>query len=118
GGYVNFALSAGDNCGVYFISCSQDDFDLFPVGDTTVCCTAYDYSFNPSQECCFNVHIDDCEPPTLSCNNVSNCNFPGFCSNFVDFDYSANDNCGVFFVDCSNYGPFGVGDTTVCCTAY
>ncbi|MCX6902292.1 MAG: HYR domain-containing protein, partial [Verrucomicrobia bacterium] len=71
GAVVTFSPSATDNCpGVAFF-CSPASGSSFPVGATTVACTAVDKAGNPVT-CAFTVTVKDCEPPTVGCSPTTN----------------------------------------------
>ncbi len=99
------ATIATDNCeGALTVSCSHSS-GFFPVGTTTVTCTATDACGN-SAMCSFTVTVRDNEPPNLTCpQNIVTGNDPGDCGAEVSWNVpGATDNCS------------GSGDITVSCT--
>jgi len=65
---VSVVPSASDNCGAVTASCSPSG--PFPVGSTTVTCTATDTAHNTSR-CSTNVTVVDTTPPVVTCERVS-----------------------------------------------
>ncbi|HEY0548650.1 MAG TPA: HYR domain-containing protein, partial [Verrucomicrobiae bacterium] len=91
---------------------------VFPVGTTTVDCTAQ--NAGGSATCSFTVTVNDTQPPTISCPaNISVGNAAGMCSATVNFTIGANDNCpGVTVVaNPASGSSFPIGTTTVNATA-
>jgi hypothetical protein len=91
---------------------------VFPVGTTTVDCTAQ--NTGGSATCSFTVTVNDTQAPTISCPaNISVGNAPGTCSATVSFTVGASDNCpGVTVVaNPASGSSFPVGTTTVNATA-
>jgi hypothetical protein len=68
GAKVNYpAATATDNCpGLSAVTCTPASGSTFPVGTTTVNCTAVDGSANIGR-CTFMVTVRDMEPPTIVC---------------------------------------------------
>jgi large repetitive protein len=67
GATVTFTVSATDTVDPSpTITCSKNSGDNFPLGTTTVSCTAKDSSNNPSAAKTFTVTIQDRTPPTVS----------------------------------------------------
>lgn len=92
---VNYSTTATDNCSSSVtINCTPPSGASFPLGVTTVNCTATDGSGN-SSSCSFTVTVNDNTPPTIACpaNIVSN-TAPGLCSAVINYSISATDNCG------------------------
>lgn len=59
---------AMDDCSaIDTIICSTVSGEIFPVGTTTVTCTAVDVLGNMSEDCVFNVIVIDTENPTITC---------------------------------------------------
>ena len=121
GAVVTYMATASDNCGSATISCSPPSGATFPVGTTTVNCTASDSSpDSPDTNCSFTVTVKDTEAPT--CNlpaNIMKNNDPGTCGAVVTYAATASDNCGSATITCSpsSGSVFPVGTTTVSCTA-
>ena len=59
GAVVNFTATASDNCPGVAVSCSPASGSTFPLGMTTVTCTATDASLNPPASCSFKVTVVD-----------------------------------------------------------
>lgn len=67
GAKVTFTVSAEDACDERVdISCQPPSGSTFPIGETTVVCTATDDSGNSSQ-CSFKVTVADTTPPQITC---------------------------------------------------
>jgi len=96
-----FSASATDNCGVasivYTIGGNPISFPYnFQVGTTTVIAIATDLSGN-TEECSFDVVVEDNQDPQVSCPVPAN-PYPtdaGQCYTALTFSASATDNCGV-----------------------
>ena len=97
--------------------CSPASGSLFPVGTTTVTCTA------DAGTCTFTVTVNDTEKPKLpnGCPaNIVKPADPGQCSTVVTYtNPQATDNCPGVSVSCSpqSGSTFQNGTTTVICTA-
>ncbi|MFG6494570.1 HYR domain-containing protein [Fictibacillus sp. UD] len=120
GAVVNYGdPTVFDNCPDYTISCTPPSGSFFPVGTTTVTCTATDASGNTAV-CTFNVTVIDLEPPTIICpTNIIQDNDPGQCGAVVNYsEPNVSDNCAVT-TSCSPLSGsfFPVGTTPVTCTA-
>lgn len=59
GAVVTFAASAADNCPGVTVGCIPPSGSVFPLGLTTVTCTATDAVGNVSAPCTFSVRVDD-----------------------------------------------------------
>ena len=102
------------------VSCTPASGSTFPVGTTSVTCTAT----NPcgTATCTFTVTVEDTEDPVISgCpSDITVDNDSGKCGAVVTWDEpTASDNCGIESFT-SNYEPgdyFPVGTTTVTYTA-
>jgi subtilisin-like proprotein convertase family protein len=104
----------GSGCGT--ISCSPSSGSFFPVGTTTVNCTA---SAGPT--CAFTVTVNDTQPPTITCPpNQVRSNDPNQCGAVVNYPPpTASDNCpnvGTPMCSPASGSFFPVGTTTVTCT--
>ena len=91
----------------------------FPVGTTTVTCTATNAV--GSDTCSFTVTVNDTEKPTLSFTSPTTlCNDLNACGAVVNYNVTANDNCsGALTPTCSPPAGsfFPVGATTINCSA-
>ncbi len=118
---VNFMVTANDNCdGAITPVCTPPSGSTFPVGTTTVTCTAMDTASN-SGSCSFTVTVNDTELPTITCPSpITTSNDTGQCSAVVTFaDPTVSDNCpGVGTPTCNppSGTAFPVGTTTVTCS--
>ncbi|WP_051405167.1 HYR domain-containing protein [Bacillus cihuensis] len=121
GAVVNFPTpTASTSCPGVQVICSPASGSSFPVGKTTVTCTATDIC-GGTAECSFTVTVNDVEPPTIICSgNITQDNDPGVCGAKVNYPPpTVNDNCpGATFVCSPPSGSlFPVGTTKVTCTA-
>jgi hypothetical protein len=57
GATVNFSVNASDNCGTVITSCTPLSGSTFPIGSTSVTCTATDGAGLQSSSCSFSVTI-------------------------------------------------------------
>ncbi len=90
------APTAMDNVGVASVICDPPSGSAFPVGTTTVTCTATDLAGNTA-ECSFEVTVIDIEPPTDPV-ITSPSHVVGEWSNDPEVEIQASgasDNCGV-----------------------
>lgn len=120
GAVVNYPPpSVSDNCpGVMFL-CSPPSGSFFPVGMTTVTCTAIDAAGNTST-CSFTVTVVDTEPPIITCSpDIMVFNDPGTSGSIVNFVPTVNDNCPGATAVCTPASGsfFPSGTTTVTCIA-
>jgi hypothetical protein len=91
----------------------------FPLGTTTVSCTATDASTNTSQPQTFDVTVVDTTPPTLTLPNITT-TATSASGATVTYSASANDLVdGAVTPSCSpaSGGTFAIGQTTVTCSA-
>ena len=98
------------------ITCAPASGSFFPVGTTTVTCTA---TAGPS--CSFTVTVNDTQPPTITCPANITTKTPtstATCA-VATFTTTASDNCPGVTVLCNppSGSCFPVGTTTVTCTA-
>ncbi|NOT37242.1 MAG: HYR domain-containing protein [Saprospiraceae bacterium] len=113
-----FPTTATDNCGAPTISYSIPSGSLFPLGITTVVVTVTDGSGNTSL-CTFDVIVSDLEGPTISCpEDITVFTDSESCTQEVDYEVNANDNCPEFTLEYSNApgSLFQIGATTVSAT--
>jgi FtsP/CotA-like multicopper oxidase with cupredoxin domain len=96
---VNFEVTATDECGEPTVVCVPPSGSTFPVGTTTVTCTATD-SANQTSQCSFDVTVLDKEPPKIT-SSVAISTFwsPSHDLINVGLSATATDNCpnGVIF---------------------
>jgi gliding motility-associated-like protein len=87
---------ATDNCGIFTESCDFNSGDSFPLGTTTVTCTATDDSGNTAN-CSFTVTVLDTVPPVISCPADLTVNTDaGLCSAVVNnIGLTFDDNCSL-----------------------
>jgi len=119
GAVVTFTATVWDNCPGATISCTPPSGSTFPVGTTTVTCTAIDASGN-TDVCTFTVTVQDNEDPVALCPaNITVNNDPGLCDAVVVWTATATDNCPGVSISClpPSGSTFPVGVTTVTCTA-
>ncbi len=91
---VNFNVTATDDCGPVTVVCVPPSGSAFPVGTTTVTCTATDSS-NQSTQCTFDITVKDVEPPKITSSiGVSTLWPPNHDLINVGLSASATDNCG------------------------
>ena len=85
---------------------------LFPIGTTTVNCTAVDASGNLSDPCSFTITVTDNSAPILSCpSNITVAASAGNCSSLVTYNIpTAVDNCSncVSTPAITGFTPLGV----------
>jgi hypothetical protein len=115
-----------DNCnGPVTVTCSPASGSTFPVGSTSVTCTATDAA-GLTANCSFTVTVNDSEKPTLTCPaNITVSTDPGQCAATVSFPSpTVTDNCPGTTVVCkvgnqeiTSPHTFPVGTNTVTCTA-
>ena len=94
--------------------------NTFPVGATTVNCTASNGTL-PDATCSFTVTVLDTQAPTVTCPaNITTTNAANQCGAVVNYTTpSASDNCSGATVTCAPASgtSFARGVTTVTCTA-
>jgi len=116
---VTYSASASDNCPGASISCDPPSGSSFPVGQTTVTCTATDAAGNHAT-CSFTVTVNDTQAPVATCpQDITVPAAEGQCSAIVTYSASASDNCPGASISCDppSGSSFPVGQTTVTCTA-
>ena len=107
--------SAG--CPVPTVTCVPASGFAFPVGTTTVTCTAS--NSQGSTMCSFTVTITDNQAPTLTCPAPIMANTaPGVCTAVVNYTPTIMDNCpgATFLCSPPSGSTFPLGVTTVSCT--
>jgi trimeric autotransporter adhesin len=121
-GTATFALpTATDNVGIQSVGCNHASGSSFPIGITTVTCTATDTTGLTTTES-FTVTVNDLEPPVLvgMPGNASVDAASGAANQAVTFVVpTATDNRGIQSVGCNHASGslFPLGVTTVTCTA-
>jgi hypothetical protein len=117
---VTFATSAADDVdGIVAVTCSQPSGSGFPVGSTTVICTAVDAAGN-SAIGSFVVEITDTTPPTLQLPADIRAIATSSAGAVVTYGSSATDIVdGSVTVSCTpaSGSTFPIGTTTVQCSA-
>jgi hypothetical protein len=122
---VTYTTPTGtDNCpGTVTVNCSPASGSSFPVGTTTVTCTASDISpDSPNGTCTFTVTVTDSQPPTITCPaNITTTSSQGQCGTNVTYPnptITANCSAGNLTSLClpPSGSFFPVGVTTVNCT--
>jgi len=110
---INGGLGLVDNCGI--ASTSNNAPSPFPVGETNIIWTAKDPSGNAGT-CSFKVTVTDAEPPVVNCPaNIVTLTDLGDCAATVNFNPTANDNCGIGSTNLSDVSgsSFGIGYTNI-----
>ena len=116
---VDFEAIATDNC-YATVTYSHMPGSVFPVGTTTVTCTAKDPSGNII-ESFFNITVEDKEIPSIDCPGRITVNaLPGLCHAIaVDLGVpEVNDNCGIQKVLNDAPAEYPVGDNIVTWTVW
>jgi len=116
---VNYTIPApSDNCAGATTVCVPPSGAIFPVGNTTVTCTATDASGNHGT-CSFTVTVADNEAPQMACQDIVTNTAPGVCSQVVNYSVAPTDNCPGVMVSCTppSGSTFAKGTTSVTCTA-
>jgi hypothetical protein len=114
GAVVNYSSpTTTGGCGT--VTCTPASGSFFQKGTTTVTCTT-----TAGPNCSFTVTVNDTEPPSVTCSNVTATANPGDTCKVVTYTTpTASDNCGSATVRCSppSGDCFAIGTTTVTCTA-
>jgi hypothetical protein len=120
GAVVNFMTTATDNCDPNpVVTCTPPSGSTFPIGTTTVTCTARDMSNNTSM-CSFTVTVVDTTPPVITCPANITAECMGMGGAVVEFVATATDTCdSTPTVVCTppSGSTFPLGTTTVTCVA-
>lgn len=66
-----FTPTATDNCGIKSTTCTPPSGSTFPIGTTTVSCSATDTSGNSSATCTSSVTVVDTTPPSIASTTAS-----------------------------------------------
>jgi hypothetical protein len=120
GAVVTFALAVANDCSaITQNTCSPPSGSLFPVGTTTVQCTATDAAGNTANTN-FTVTVYDQQAPTLICpSDMVVTNAPGAATSIVTYNPTATDNCpglGPVVCDPPSGSAFAPGVHTVHCS--
>ena len=99
---LKFDMSFGED---FPVSCSHESGDVFPVGTTTVTCSAVDAGGN-AVSCSFTVTVNDNEAPTIVCPEdiIVNSN-EDICGAAVEFEVGLLDNCDEGEIGCAINQP-------------
>lgn len=120
GAVVTYDVTATDNVdGSVAVTCTPPSGSTFPLGTTTVTCTAADSAGNTSTAS-FTVTVSDTTPPVISSVGDATAEATGPDGAAVSWSVSASDTVDTdVTVDCSPApgSTFGLGTTTVTCTA-
>jgi hypothetical protein len=117
---VEFQATAVDECDPSpAVLCDPPPGAVFHIGETTVTCTATDFSGN-SSECSFTVTVAGAEPPVINCPEDITAECTGDGGATVEFEVTAESACdtGVTVVcDPPSGSHFPLGETVVNCSA-
>jgi hypothetical protein len=117
---VNYTASAHDTCDLSpDVTCDPPSGTVFPIGLSTVTCTAIDEAGNRS-ECEFTVSVVDTTPPDITCPDAISVECTGPDGTAVTFSAGAVDLCDLELeISCipPSGSVFSIGTTTVSCTA-
>lgn len=118
GALVTYTATAGDNVAVATFGCTPASGATFPIGATTVTCTATDTSAN-TKTVTFLVTVVDRQPPAITVPSALSVQATGADGAPVSYDASASDAVGVTSFACvpATGATFAVGTTTVTCSA-
>ena len=113
GAFVNFNVTATDNCSATVNSIPASG-SFFSIGTTTVTSIATDLSGNISNES-FDITVTDNQSPVIMCPaDINRTTDPGVNGARVDFNVNTTDNCTAIVNSTSASGSiFPVGTTTV-----
>jgi HYR domain len=126
GAVVNYTVTINSGCSSF--TCSPASGTFFPIGVTTVNCTATPVP-TPTNEplapdattCSFTVTVVDSQPPSITCPaNITRSVDAGQCSAVVNYpNITISDNCPGVTASCTppSGSSFPRGVTTVTCTA-
>ncbi len=122
GRVVNFPTPGSDDNGDASptVTCVPPSGSVFPLGTTTVTCTAIDACGNRTQ-CTFRIALSlDSQPPTITCPSnivVQTCDSQGASVDWPTVQASDNAGTGLQVSCTPGYGMFPIGKTTVTCQA-
>jgi HYR domain/PKD domain len=122
---VNYTVNVNDDKPGVSVTCTKESGSTFPLGTTSVSCTATDAAGNTAS-CEFMVEVVDTEAPVISCpsNIMIAGNIAGSCGANVSVGLpTATDNCkapvikGVRSDEAVLSDPYPLGTTTITWTA-
>lgn len=115
---VSYTATASDNVGVASQSCTPTSGSMFPIGTTTVQCTASDAAGNTANAS-FAVTVVDVAPPIFGSLPDITANATSAAGVAVSYAASASDNVGVASQSCTpaTGSLFPIGTTSVQCSA-
>jgi hypothetical protein len=119
GAVVDYSFSATDSSGVATSSCAPASGSTFPIGVTTVTCSATD-SYDHTATGTFTVTVlDDTTPPTLTLPGAITVDATSPSGATADYAFSATDEHGILSSGCMppSGSLFAIGTTVVDCTA-
>ena len=119
-GTATFSVSAVDEIGNPLpVTCDHSSGDSFPLGTTTVSCSATDPDSSIVTSGSFDVVVQDTTSPTLTLPTIAPVDVNGASSTAVTFSASASDAGSSVPVSCSptSGSLFPIGTTTVTCSA-
>ncbi|MBI1854178.1 MAG: HYR domain-containing protein, partial [Planctomycetes bacterium] len=122
GATASFTVTATDACDASpSVSCAPASGSTFPVGTTTVNCTATDHAVPAnSRSCSFTVTVRDTTGPTITCPANISTACTSTAGAVVTYSATATDTCDASpTVSCApaSGASFAVGTTTVNCSA-
>lgn len=116
---VHYTVTITDDQPGATVACLPPSGSVFPIGTTTVLCTATDAAGNPAADS-FTVTVEDREKPVLTVpENLSIGAGPGESNAVATYTATATDNSGSVALVCTppSGTAFPIGATTVTCTA-
>jgi autotransporter-associated beta strand protein len=123
GANVFYASSVSGGCGPATFSCNPPSGSFFPIGTTTVTCSAFDCGV-VATNCSFTVTVNPpvCPPIVLTCSSnliVTATNCGSGAGATVFYASSATGGCAPTSVNCNppSGSTFAIGTTTVTCVA-
>jgi hypothetical protein len=119
GAPVSYSANATDAVGVTSSSCTPASESVFPIGTTTVTCTAKDAVGNEAAPRSFTVTVRDTTPPAITVPSDITKEATGPTGAPVSYSANATDAVGVTSSSCTpaSESVFPIGKTTVTCTA-
>jgi hypothetical protein len=121
GAVATFSLSSSDIVDPSpVVSCDHPSGSTFPIGQTTVSCTATDASKNTSAATTFKITVKDTQPPTIHVPGDITAEATSGAGAAVSFSVTASDtgdSSPSISCDHPSGSTFALGSTTVTCTA-